>query len=269
MNSEHVQEQLIAFLSGDLEPHDEEAVKTHLDSCESCRREFQFLSRTWESLERIPAEEPSGALRARFYETMKLYEEMDAKRSSRRPANSRGWLDRLLPRSPAIQFALVMVVLVLGVLAGYEIKSSQANSFQLAELHEEIGSMNRLLIVSLLQQESAAGRLQGVSWSYRMQGPDPEVRAALLAALEHDANVNVRLAALDAISRNFTEPAVRREVMNALPGQTSPLVQIAIVDILVQFNEKQSIEVFKHMLGVPGVDKSVKRKLEQGLQKLI
>lgn len=269
MNTEHVHEQLIALLSGNLDPQDEEAVKAHLDSCAGCREEFQSLRLTWESLGKVPAEQPSGALRTRFYDMLKLYEAMDRAPSHRRPSVSRFWLDRFLPRSPAVGFAVVLVVLIIGAVAGYELKSSQVNSLQLAQLHEEISGMNRLLTVSLLQQESAAERLQGVSWSYRLQGPDPEVRAALLTTLKHDANVNVRLAALDAISRSFTEPAVRREVMNALPAQTSPLVQIAIVDILVQFNEKQSIEIFKHMLTAPGVDKSVKQKLEQGLQKLI
>ncbi len=267
MNSEHVKEQLVAYLSGNLDSEAREAVKAHLDVCEDCRAEFLALGRMWESLEEIPVEPPPASLRSRFCDMLKLYEAAEKERLGRAPA--RPWLERLFPKSPAIQFAFVIAALVLGLFFGYQIKSSQVNSIALAQLHEEVSTMNRLLTVSLLQQESAAERLQGVSWSYRLQGPDPEVRSALFSTLKHDPNVNVRLAALDAIARSFSEPGVRREVMDALPAQTSPLVQIAIVEVLIQFNEKQSVEVFRHMLQIPGVDKTVKRKLEQGLQKLI
>ena len=56
--------------------------------------------------------------------------------------------------------------------------------------------MRQLVTLSLLQQQSAGDRLQGVNWSYRVEQPDTAVLAALLTTVNHDPNVNVRLAAV-------------------------------------------------------------------------
>src|SRR5438105_13192920 len=88
--------------------------------------------------------------------------------------------------------------------------------------------MKQMVVLSMLQQQSAGARLEGVTWSTRDQQLDPKVLSALLHTLRHDPSVDVRLAALDALSRHSAQPQVRTSVVNALQDQQSPLVQVAL-----------------------------------------
>ena len=89
-------------------------------------------------------------------------------------------------------------------------------------------------------QPACGDRLRGVNWAYRVEQSDAEVLAALLSTVNHDSNVNVRLAAVDAI-RNFSDsPVGRRGLVQALNKQSSPLVEIAILDQLVELHEKSA-----------------------------
>src|SRR5438128_11544340 len=80
----------------------------------------------------------------------------------------------------------------------------------LAQLREEMSSMKQLVTLSLLQQQSASDRLRGVEWSCRLAQPDEHVLSALLRALDSDPNVNVRLAAIDALHRFASDATVRQ-----------------------------------------------------------
>jgi len=98
---------------------------------------------------------------------------------------------------------------------------------QLNEMRQELGAMRQMVALSMLQQGSASQRLEGVSWSTRLPEPDPKVLSALFHTLRFDSNVDVRLAALDALGRYAGRPEIRSELVDVLPNQQSPLVQIA------------------------------------------
>jgi len=78
-----------------------------------------------------------------------------------------------------------------------------------------------------------------------MTGPDPKVLDALLHTLRYDNSVDVRLASLDALSRYGSRPEVRRGLIEALPGQQSPLVQVALIDLLVDLHDPNAVQQFK------------------------
>ena len=81
--------------------------------------------------------------------------------------------------------------------------------------------------------------------------------------------MNVRLAALDALAREVGRPAVRSEIVHALPAQASPLMQIALVDLLVQINDGESRDVLKEMLRKPGLLPEVKKRIEMGIRQIL
>jgi hypothetical protein len=71
--------------------------------------------------------------------------------------------------------------------------------------------LREMVSLSLMQQQSASDRLKGVSWTGQLDRPSGEVVAALLDALMHDPNVNVRLATIDALERFASREDVRRD----------------------------------------------------------
>ena len=125
--------------------------------------------------------------------------------------------------------------------------------------------MRQLVTLSLLQQQSATERLQGVNWSYRAEPNDTEILSALLQTVNHDSSVDVRLAAVDAL-RNFSgNPIAHRGLSNTLLKQSSPLVQIAVLEALTELHEPASAPAIRQLLQHPEVDENVRRRANEAL----
>jgi HEAT repeat protein len=126
-----------------------------------------------------------------------------------------------------------------------------------------------LVTLSLLQQDSPSSRLRGVTYSYQMTGPDPQVEQELLHTVNHDSNVNVRLSAVEAIASKFSRsPEVRRALVDSIAVQDSPLVQVAIIDLLVQLNDKDAVPALRKLADDKDADESVRQRAVTALQKL-
>jgi len=267
MAKPHVADHLLAYVNGNLDQESTRAVKDHLSTCDECRREYEALNSLWAELGRSPDQRPGISLERGFHEMLSTYE-----RESRQSGVARGtlrregFLDRFLYGRPALQAGVVAAGVLFGLVCGYALSGNNRNTHDMAQLSEEVRGLRNLVAVSLLQQESASERLRGVSWSSRLEGGDPEISAALINTMNHDRNVNVRLAALNALSQHMGNPAVRREIIRSLPGQSSPLMQLALVDMLVQINSRESREVLEQALNKPRLHPDVQKRIKQGIQ---
>jgi hypothetical protein len=143
---------------------------------------------------------------------------------------------------------------------------------ELVQLREEVASMRQLVALSLMQQQSASDRLRGVSWSYQVEPSDEEVMKQLVTTVNHDPNVNVRLAAVDAL-RPFTgSPATdlmaRNAVIEALPKQTTPIVQVALIDFLAELKERNAAPELRRLVSDPEINSGVRKRAEWALERM-
>jgi len=278
MNCERVKELFADYLVGSLDAHASAEIDSHLAACSSCREEASSLKALWTKLALLPEEAPHPGLDARFHAMLEAYrqglKQAECQASTR--VTLRDWLARFWPREPALQFALAVVLFAAGLLIGPSLvqnRTSRAvgtvmNDRALAQLRSEVSSMKQLVALSLLQQQSASDRLRGVEWSYRLAQPDEQVLSALLRALDSDPNVNVRLAAVDALHQFASDIAVRKGLLRSLAAQQSPLVQFELINLLVELNEKGSVPVLKELSQREDLEPSVRERVEWGLQKL-
>ena len=125
-----------------------------------------------------------------------------------------------------------------------------------------------MVALSLLQQQSASDRLKGVSTSSQLERPGSEVVSALLDTLKHDPNVNVRLASVDALRRFSGRDAVREGVVEALPRQESPLVQIAMVDFILEAAGPDVKSVLQQLADDMMLNQAVRARAERGLRQV-
>jgi len=268
VSEHHVAEDLAAYLSGDLDDTERRSVSDHLSRCAECAREYQALSSFWERLGRIPHEEPGAGLEQGFRRMLGAFEEgMRARSSASAPRH--GAEGRLRPGRPAFQLLAAAAMVILGLIAGYRLNGRSGDGEELARLRQEVHGLTNLLTVSLLNQESASERLRGVSLGAQSDAPDPDINAALAYTLTHDRNVNVRLAALDVLSRSLGDPAVRRDIIRALPVQRSPLVQVALVDVIVGINDEGARDALKGAAQLPGLLPDVRKRIEQGIRQTL
>jgi HEAT repeat protein len=122
--------------------------------------------------------------------------------------------------------------------------------------------------LSLMQQQSASERLRGVDYSYRIPQPDSQVLSALLHTVNYDQNVNVRLAALDALHQSAANQMVRRGLVESIERQTSPMVQIALIDLLVEIRDKEAADSLKNLTQEAGLNPEVRERVQWALGQL-
>ena len=128
--------------------------------------------------------------------------------------------------------------------------------------------MRQTLAVSLLDQSSASERLRGVNLSVNTEKPDSGLIEALLNTLNNDPNVNVRLAAVDALYLFYDNPLVKEGLAQTLSTQDSPLVQVALIDFVVSVRERRAIDSLKNLIETKTLHPEVKQHAELGLQKI-
>jgi HEAT repeat protein len=137
-----------------------------------------------------------------------------------------------------------------------------------AGLRNEVDEMRRMVAVSLLKQASPSERLLGVSWSARIDQPGGEIIQTLLDTLNHDPNVNVRLAAADALYLFYSRPEVKAGLVDSLARQTSPLVQMSLINLLVEIRERRAVEALRQLVRDEKLNPKVKKRAELGLVQL-
>lgn len=280
MNCERIKELFADVLIDGLDETTQGELEAHLNRCTSCREELTSLQSTWAQLSLLPEQNPSSALDERVRATLSAYREetRQPKRTTQEEShNLPGWLLLLWPKQTAPQFAMALLLFALGLLLGaglarrqpYEgARSVTTDPSGIAQLREEVATMKQLLTVSLLAQPSASERLRGIEWTSRLEQPDAQVLSVLLRLLDLDPNVNVRLAAVDALQQFYREPSVRLALIEALRRPQSPAVHVGLIEAMVRASEKGSVAPIKSLLQNPGIDPSVRERAQWALQKL-
>ena len=267
MNCEEARTLLAEYWSQNLEGTQELAFEAHLEVCDACRAETERLGGLWKNLALLPAEEPGKRLRGRFYETLAAY------RQGSESAPRGKWRERLVafwPKQPLWQMGAAAALLIAGLAGGFELGAGKTATAgpEVAQLRSEVNSMRQLVALSLMQQQSAGERLRGVNWAYQVAPSDTEVLAALLTAVNQDASVNVRLAAADALHAFASSPVTRDAVIQAIPRQTEPLVQVALIDLLVDLKEKEAVPKLRVLASDQAADAGVRQRASWALERL-
>lgn len=272
MNCEKAAELLPDYLQGSLDDATMKLMEAHVAQCAKCGEEAAM----WNKLGAMPDAVPSPMLRARFDTMLATYQEgrwenanLTAQRNKFQDlSHVLNWV-----RQPSMSLAWA-AVLVIGAFLGGRYLDHGANQKpgEVAEIHKELQDMRQLVVLSMLQQQSPSERLQAVSysrnWTAPQTAPDPKVLSALLHTLRYDSSVDVRLAALDALSRYGSRPDVRKGLIDALDGQQSPLVQVALIDAVVDMHDPGAVQQLKKLEQDPKIDPSVRKRANWGVEQL-
>jgi hypothetical protein len=268
MRCEEIHAHLADHLAGTLLPDVAEQVADHLRECQTCAAEVERLQETWQLLGTLRPHAPdSAAMRARFAASLEGFQDG----LSTGPVSTHVVTRRLSrPSTYAWQLAAAAASVVIGIAIGRQTTPPPPTTPdpQLTMLREELREMRQMVTLSLLQQQSASDRLKGVSFTNQIDQPNGQVTIALLDTLMHDPNVNVRLATIDALKPLSSRDIVRRGVIDALPRQTSPLVQIALIDFIVEKNGREAVDTLRRLSMDDMLDAAVRARAQQGLQQI-
>jgi anti-sigma factor RsiW len=283
MNCQQIAELLPDYLQGTLAREQVAQIDQHCEHCATCAQDVVM----WQKLEMLTDEQPSSDSRARFDAMLHAYSApvapaMPAASAVDEPTRDREYVRGTSPvrqpswnflewlRSPLGAVAWSAALVILGVVIGTRVSghATPDRNDEIASMHAEVASMRQLVALSMLQQTSASERLQGVSWSNRETQLDTQVQSALLHTLRFDGSVDVRLAALDALSRHGAQPQIRKGVVDALQEQQSPLVQVALIDQLTEWRDPDATQRLRDFELTPNLNPAVKQRAEWAIAKL-
>lgn len=227
--------------------------------------ELGDLAKIHDQVNQLALPEPGSKLDDRFYQMVR-----QEKKSASwwRPVFSWQLIFGAGPVVPRLAGAALL--LLLGVAVGYWVRPLAAGeSADITHLSREVTDLKEMMMLSLLEKESATDRLKAVSLTEDMDQASQKVTHALIETLNNDSNVNVRLAALEALTPYARAPHVREALVRAIAHQDSPLVQVALAELMAGLQVKSSVKELQKILKDENTPPEIKHKIQESINIII
>ena len=259
MEQNQIQELILKYNEGVADPSEVKMIERLIEQGEITLDDLSVFKSMDEQLMNAKDPFPSLEMNDKFY-TMLDAEKGKLKKgfSFRLPE----W-NILLPR---LGFGAALIVI--GFMVGNQLQSGPENP-QVTVLTEEVRELKEMMMLSLLEKESASERLRAVSLTNDMSQVSDKVTKALFETLNHDPNVNVRLAALEALTPYVSQSDVRAGLIRSISFQDSPMVQVTLADLMVAIQEKKSVAELQKILNNDSTPRDVKNKIKKSIEILI
>jgi len=259
MEREKLESLLIDYIDGNLNDADRVLAEKELQN-ESTAKLYGQLKEVMDLMSNSKAAVPGVSLKQNFEEALRAEISKSSKESGR---------GRVILFTPwALRVAAAVVLVVAGVAIGNWISVSRQRDQELAKLKEEVENNKRMMLSMLENQQSASQRVMGATVAYELPKADDEIVNVLSKTLSEDPNTNVRLAALEALGKFYQQEHVRKTLITSLSTQKDPVVQIALIRLLVQMKEKQIVNELEKITRDGQVMKAVKDEAHSGILKL-
>lgn len=267
MTYEEAKSLMVDYFEDNLNHEDTARLDAYINANPAFKKEFYSTKNLWGNLSQIETPAPSHESKERFYAMLKGYQEgMDAKPLSTIEKLFKQmaiwWQGNYVP-----QAVLGIALLLLGVQIGYNLQKDKSES-EMNNLTKEVQDMKEMMMLTLLEKQSANQRLKAVSMAYEFDSHNERVSEVLFKTLQNDENINVRLAAVEAIFQIADQAAVRKRLVDSLLEQESPIVQSAIIDVIATLQEKQANVTIQSFLKKENINPAIREKAQNTLKQL-
>lgn len=266
MEQNQINELLAKYNAGLADAAEIKTLEALIESGKIELAQLQDFLKLDSQLAKFDAGSPSTRLDDQFYSVLA---DLTANQAEEKKPNEKATLSlfphwsNLFPR-----LALAASLLMAGFVGGYFLKGPSQDK-SVSELTQQVGELKEMMMLSMLEKESATERLKAVSLTSDMNQVSKKVTDALFKTLNGDENVNVRLAALDVLMNYAKDSEVRTGLIKSISVQDSPLVQVALAELMVTLQEKKSVTELKKLLQSDKTPKEVKGKIEKSISVLI
>lgn len=257
MEAEKIQELLFRYNSGQAGADEINVLETLIADGLVRLEDLEGFERIEGHILAMESPEPSASLNDRFYKML---------REEKKATTPTGWRasfdwNNLMPR-----FAFAALTLLIGLGVGYMLRSPAQKERQIEALSYEISELKEMMMLSMLEKESATDRLKAVNLTQGMDQASIKVTGALLETLNNDENVNVRLAALDALKPFTKDSQIREALIRSIANQKSPLVQVALAELMAALQEKGAVGELQKLLKDSETPSDIKEKIQESIQ---
>ncbi len=256
MDIENLEGKIIDYIDGRLSDKERAEVEQELMRNDKAFTMYEQLKEVMYAMDHAEKFEPSPNLKLRFDEALR------SEIATSRPGKV------VFFQSSFYRVAAAIALLITGGGIGFWISKHNDQREELQALAREMEA-TKLMMMSLIDnQQSASQRIRGVNVAMTIQSADDDVVNALVQRMNEDPNTNVRLAALDALSKFYDEPMVRKALIEGLSSQKDPVVQIALIQLMVKIKEKGIVTDLKKIVEDEKTMEAVKDEAYTGLLEL-
>jgi hypothetical protein len=255
MEKEKLESLLIDYIEGQLSEDQQQVIKELIAQDPEVAQLHLQLKEVMRVMDEVKESEPSPSLQLNFEEALKN----EIQQAKGKQVFFQPWV---------LRAAAGIAFLIAGVAMGYWINENNQHKAEMAALKKEVEDNKRLMMAMLDNQQSASQRLMGATVAYELKQADDDIVRVLVKTMNEDPNSNVRLAALDALSKFYKQSHVRNALVNSLSTQKDPIVQIALIRLLVQMKEKEVVNELEQITRDGQVIKAVKDEAHAGILKL-
>ncbi|MBX2968138.1 MAG: HEAT repeat domain-containing protein [Cyclobacteriaceae bacterium] len=259
MDQEKLSGMIIDYIDGKLNEADKQLIEQELVKNAEAYKLYEQLKELIQVMDQSKKIEPSEKLKQKF--DAFLQAEIDLEQKSKTVFFTPAWY----------RAAAAVALLVVGGGVGYWISQQNQQHAELLALQKEMKETRRLVLAQMNNDQSASQRMLGVMAAYesvQTDRPDDEIVDALVTTMNTDGNSNVRLAAIEALSKFTEEEKVRKALVQSLSAQKDPVVQIALIQLLVQMKEKEAVKSFERIIDDEQSLPAVKDEAHAGIFKL-
>jgi hypothetical protein len=257
MDKNNIYELIERLKSGALDAADQKQLEDLIATGEIDIDQIEDFHLLSEQVQKMSFPAPSADLDDRFYHMLALEKKSKARFS---------WKEIFSWPELAPKLALASVTLMIGLGVGYFTKPAKTQDVQIETLTKEVTDLKEMMMLSLIEKESATDRLKAVNLTQDMAGPSSKVTSALIQTLNNDDNVNVRLAALEALTPYIRDSHVRTEIIKSIAKQQSPLVQVALAELMGAIQEKSSLKEFEKIIQSRKTPVEVKKRIKESMK---
>jgi hypothetical protein len=276
MNCNEVQAVMIDYLDRAVDAETGAAMRAHLINCEQCRKEVDQLREMLLTMADQEMRQPGQGLRENFH--VMLQSELNMETADdllRRPregkeekAGIKGRIGWMTAAACILLFGGIWIGSMLGNRKAASVTSNAPSNMPeaLGAMQKEIKEMKEAMLFSLIDNESASQRIKAVSYAEEMSNPDMKVIQVLVGTLNHDKNVNVRLAALYSLGSFADSRVVRDSLVTSLPKQTEPLIQVMLINLLAEKKDNRAIAPIRDIISNKNTLPAVKDAAQKSLR---
>jgi hypothetical protein len=244
MENRITDEQLISLIEGEQNKE----LESQIASDSSLKKRYNELK------EVVEAMNTSGDVEVPFHVQTGVLSAIEKEKN--KASGNQSWL----------QIAAAVALLIIGFGAGKF--SGMDSSNELMALRDEIQSLKEVTLTSRLQRHSASERIMAVNQIEEKTSVNKQLISTLITTLNSDESPNVRYAALQALKKFIGEEDVRAELVKSLDSQFDPLIQISLITILVEAEERSAIAPLKQIIENEQIAPEVKQQAEVAIQVL-
>ena len=264
MECNNIKNILIDFIEGNISEDIKVQIEEHLLTCKNCRTEHKQTRQLLDDMSILEDEVPALQLKEDFYSMLEEEKE-----------NTQHNSDEIIIHSKKTNWSFLkyaasaIILLGFGFLLGRNVQIQSKQNSEIVQLRSELYSIQQSATLASLSQPTASQRLKAVNTINEQIKLDMKTVALLINTFKNDDNINVRMAAANALSKYSESKEVRNAFLEVLEKEEDAAMQITLINLLTQLQEKRAKETFENIINNDQTIPVVKEQAQEGLKVFI